>query len=99
MRWLIGALLFLLFLAWPARGGADHYPAEVAYLNGTALITEVPCRVSEPPLGDAVCRLLLDIRAGVFYFVVLRDQEVLRVSKFQDRLEEAAVIFRAPQGR
>lgn len=99
MRGLIGAFLLLLFLVWAARGSADHYPAEVEYLNGTALIHEMSCRALDPSLEDAVCRVLTDTRAEVSYFVLLYGGKVLRVWKYGRRFEQATVIFRAPQER
>lgn len=96
-RWLIGALLLLLFLASAVQGSANDYPAEVEYLNGMALVSEMFCGVLDPSLADATCRVLIDVRAEVSYFVVLYGGKVLRVWKYQDRLEQATVIFKAPQ--
>lgn len=97
MRWLIGALLLLLFLALAVQGSADHYPAEVEYLNGMALVHEMSCGVLDPSLADATCRVLTDVRAEVSYLVVLYGGKVLRVWEYRDRFDQATVIFQAPK--
>ena len=101
MRWLVGVLLLLfvvLFfvLALAARGSADHYPAEVGYLNGTVPVHELDCGALDPSLGDATCRVLADVRAEVNYLVVLYKGKVLRVWEYKDRFAQATLIFKAP---